>query len=99
MGRYLGPRITTRGLVGQALTARLESQGELAAELAALQPREPVTFIHLAARVAAPACEADPTAAQHINVELAAETARRVFDWASDRSLSVKLIYVSSGHV
>lgn len=99
IGRYLGPCIADRGLEGRPLASRLEDQDALATELAELRATGEVTFIHLAARVSVPACEADPVAAHRINVELAAETARRVFDWASGQSVSVRMVYVSSGHV
>ena len=99
MGRYLADRLDARGLEHRSLSARLGDSVALADELALLQPAESVTFIHLAARVSVPACEADPQAAHRINVELAVETARQVVAWATAIGADVRLVYVSTGHV
>lgn len=58
-----------------------------------------ITFIHLAARVSVPACEADPAGAYASNVVLARATAETVLRWSSARGLTARVIYVSTGHV
>jgi len=87
-----------------ALTARLEARDQLAEELAALGARlgagdEPLVFFHLAAKVSVPACEQDPAAAYKTNVIDAEATVRDVCEWAERQKRSVKIVYVSSGHV
>lgn len=99
LGRYLAGSLSGREESFQALTARLEDQSALAAELSHLEPRGAVTFIHLAARVSVPACESDPSGAYNTNVLLARDTVATVLDWASRRGASARVIYVSSGHV
>jgi len=87
-----------------ALTARLEARGELTDELSALSARlsaddEPLVFFHLAAKVSVPACEQDPATAYKTNVIDAEATARDVCEWAQRQKRTLKLVYVSSGHV
>jgi nucleoside-diphosphate-sugar epimerase len=99
LGRYLAEPLRKAGAAAHALTARLEDQPGLAAELSRLDPGGAVTFIHLAARVSVPACEADPTGAYITNVALARATVATVLDWASRHGAGARVIYVSSGHV
>lgn len=99
LGRYLAGPLSRSGEASVALTSRLEDQTGLAAELSRLDPGGAVTFIHLAARVSVPACEADPSGAHDTNVTLARATVARILDWASRRGASVRVVYVSSGHV
>lgn len=87
-----------------ALTARLEARQELADELSALGARlgagnEPLVFFHLAAKVSVPACEQDPAAAYKTNVIDAEATVRDVCEWAQRQKRTLKVVYVSSGHV
>lgn len=99
LGRYLAePLRRIQGRV-HALSARLEDQLHLKAELAELDAGSIVTFVHLAARVSVPACEADPVAAYSTNVELARATAEVVVNWAQARGAAVRVVYVSTGHV
>lgn len=99
LGQYLAGSLAGPEQLAHALTSRLEDQSGLAAELSQLRPRGAVTFIHLAARVSVPACEADPSGAFNINVRLARATVSTVLDWATASGASVRVIYVSSGHV
>jgi GDP-4-dehydro-6-deoxy-D-mannose reductase len=99
LGRYLAQPLSNLHEPSHALMARLEDHGALEAELAQLDPGPSVTFIHLAARVSVPACEADPTAAYHINVDLAGSTVATILDWALGLGLGARVIYVSTGHV
>jgi nucleoside-diphosphate-sugar epimerase len=99
LGRYLAGPLNRSGQRSHILGARLEDQVALQRELERLDPSNSVTFIHMAARVSVPACEADPTAAHEINVSLARSTVTAVLDWASRRGASVRVIYVSTGHV
>lgn len=99
IGRYLAESLRRRNEDSYALKARLEDQEGLAAELGRLDPAAAVTFIHLAARVSVPACEADPAAAHQINVVLARATVEKVLDWASRHGANARVIFVSSGHV
>lgn len=99
IGRYLAESLRRRNEASHALEARLEDQEGLAAELGRLDPAAAVTFIHLAARVSVPACEADPAAAHQINVVLARATVETVLDWASRHGANARVIFVSSGHV
>lgn len=99
LGQYLARSLVGPEQLAHALTSRLEDQSGLAAELSQLRPRGAVTFIHLAARVSVPACEADPSGAFNTNVRLAGATVATVLDWASGIGASVRVIYASSGHV
>jgi nucleoside-diphosphate-sugar epimerase len=99
LGRYLAPAISRRGEPSHIIAARLADQAGLKRELDAVPPHGPVTFIHLAARVSVPACEADPAAAREINVSLARSTTLTVIRWASLRDRALRVIYVSTGHV
>ena len=99
LGRHLAAPLLRRGEPWHALGARLEDQAGLAVELRQLDPRGRVTFIHLAARVSVPACEADPSGAYQTNVVLARETVATVLTWAAELGVSARVIYVSSGHV
>ncbi len=99
LGRYLAEPLRRIGETAHDLTARLEDQPGLVAELSRLDPGGTVTFIHLAARVSVPACEADPDGAHNTNVSLARATVATVLDWASRHDASARVIYVSSGHV
>lgn len=99
LGRFLAGAADSAGHAAHALTARLEDDGGLVSELEAIEPVGPVTFIHLAARVSVPACEADPEAAHRVNVHQAHSTVSRVIDWAGRRGITLRVIYVSSGHV
>ena len=99
LGRYLAGPLGGLGEPSHALTARLEDQPGLGAELSRLDPGGAVTFIHLAARVSVPACEADPSGAYNTNVLLARATVATVLGWAARRGARARLIYVSTGHV
>lgn len=99
LGRHLGPAASRRREPAHVVASRLEDQTALVRELESIPSRQPVTFIHLAARVSVPACEANPTEAHQINVALALSTVRTVFQWASRRDLALRVIYVSTGHV
>ena len=99
LGRYLAGPLSGLEEPSHALTARLEDQSGLAAELNLLDAGGAVTFIHLAARVSVPACESDPSGAHRTNVVLARSTVETVIDWALRRGADARVIYVSSGHV
>jgi UDP-glucose 4-epimerase len=99
LGQHLAARLADLDEPSHALSARLEDQSGLEAELARLELPDGVTFIHLAARVSVPACEADPSAAYNLNVALAESTVGTVIDWASRHGARARVIYVSSGHV
>lgn len=99
LGRYLAGPLSGLEEPSHALTARLEDQSGLVAELSQLDPRGAVTFIHLAARVSVPACESDPSGAYNTNVLLARATVATVLGWAARHGASARVIYVSSGHV
>jgi nucleoside-diphosphate-sugar epimerase len=99
IGRFLEGPISHLAQPSHALAARLEDQAGLAAELGGLDPGREVTLIHLAARVSVPACEADPPAAFNTNVVLARATVETVIDWAAQRGVMARVIYVSTGHV
>jgi nucleoside-diphosphate-sugar epimerase len=99
IGRYFADPLTRFGQASHILAARLEDRPALQRELEHLDAPDPVTFIHLAARVSVPACEADPIAAHEINVSLARSTLVAIIDWASHRGVGLRVIYVSTGHV
>jgi UDP-glucose 4-epimerase len=99
IGRYFADPLTRFGQASHILAARLEDRPALQRELEHLDAPDPVTFIHLAARVSVPACEADPIAAHEINVSLARSTVTTILDWASRKAEGVRVIYVSTGHV
>ncbi len=99
LGRYLVGPLSRLEEPSHALAARLEDQSGLEAELGQLDPHGAVTFIHLAARVSVPECEADPSAAYNTNVLLARATVATILDWASRHGAIARVIYVSSGHV
>jgi nucleoside-diphosphate-sugar epimerase len=99
LGRYLEDPLGRLEEPSHALVARLEDQPGLEAELDQLDPGPSLTFLHLAARVSVPACEADPSAAYDINVAFAGSTATTILDWAARRGASARVIYISTGHV
>ena len=99
LGRYLAGSLGLADARAHALQSRLEDQSGLEAELSRLDPSPAVTFIHLAARVSVPACEADPSGAYTTNVALAKSTVETVLNWASRHDVNARVIYVSSGHV
>ena len=99
LGRYLAPALGPSGEASHALIARLEDREGLVAELSRLRAVEPLTFIHLAAMVSVPACQADPVAAHHVNVTLARSTSGTIVDWARQAGIAVRIIYVGTGHV
>src|SRR5436309_1188401 len=99
LGRYLAAPLSRLGLPSHPLTARLEDLPALREELDGLETSSPVTFIHLAALVSDPACEADPTAAYQINVELAHATTSVIVEWAFRRGVTTRVIFASTGHV
>jgi nucleoside-diphosphate-sugar epimerase len=99
LGRHLGPTVSRRGESAHVITSRLDDKTGLERELESIHPPQPVTFIHLAARVSVPACEANPTEAYRINVALALSTVETVFRWASRIESPLRVIYVSTGHV
>lgn len=99
LGRFLAPALHRSGQRGHVLGARLEDRSGLNAELARIQPDGPVTFIHLAARVSVPACEADPETARLINVDSARNTVEAVINWATTRRVTISVMLVSTGHV
>ena len=57
----------------------------LSEELDAIEPTDEVTFIHLAAMVSVPACEADPRAARAVNVRYARSATTAIIQWAESR--------------
>jgi UDP-glucose 4-epimerase len=99
LGRHLAEPLSRRDEAWHAIDARLEDQAGLVAELGRLDPQGSVTFIHLAARVSVPACEADPAGAHETNVVLALHAVAAVLRWANELSVPARVIYVSTGHV
>ena len=99
MGRYLSALLEARAEHSHAVAARLEDQGGIADELSRIDPGETITFIHLAARVSVPACQADPAGARLTNVVLAGATVSTVLEWAAKRRATAQVVYVSTGHV
>lgn len=99
IGRYMEAALSNLGLNSHALRARLEDEPGLDAELQSLPEVPALTFIHLAAMVSVPACEADPVAAYETNVVLASSTLSRVLDWTVTRDIRARVIYASTGHV
>lgn len=81
------------------IRSRLEDRSGLARELEALDPDGPVTFIHLAARVSVPLCEANPAGAHRVNVECARDAVADVLGWAHGLGVEARVVYVSTGHV
>ena len=99
LGRHLRASAERIGETAHAIQARLEDSSSLARELDAIGKPDAVTFIHLAAKVSVPECEADPHGAEFVNVTLAESTARRLIQWARRGDTALRIIYVSSGHV
>jgi nucleoside-diphosphate-sugar epimerase len=99
LGRHLAQAALRNGLLVRAIRSRLEDRAALAAELALVPPTESVAFVHLAAMVSVPACEANPDLAYRTNVTGAAATVEAVVDWAATRGMSSRVVYVSTGHV
>ncbi len=97
----IGRHIATRRLSTQArsVESRLGDRPGLAGELKAFGTPEGVTFIHLAARVSVPECEADPDSAYETNVRLAVATVTQVLDWAERSGSPAQVVFVSTGHV
>lgn len=98
LGRYLGAAISARRIDHRILASRLEDRDGLAHELEELRPAA-ATYIHLAAMVSVPACEADPVKAEVVNYDLAVQSLATVVTWAQRRSVDLNVIYVSTGHV
>ena len=99
LGRYLAASIGAYRLLGHPIRSRLEDPTALARELATLDGEGGATFVHLAARVSVPACEADPDAAYRVNVTLASSAVETALAWALDQRVDLRVIYVSTGHV
>ena len=99
LGRYLAPALGPSGETSHALVARLDDREGLITELSRLRSVEPLTFIHLAAMVSVPACEADPATAHRVNVTLARSTVSTILGWAQSAGIAIRIIYVSTGHV
>lgn len=99
LGQYLPDALRSRGTVGTSLRARLEDTVALRQELKAIRPSEPIVFVQMAARVSVLACEADPQGTYKTNVLDTVATNANVLDWAEERSIAIRLIYVSTGHV
>jgi UDP-glucose 4-epimerase len=99
VGQYMAEAVRSQGDEHYSLTSRLEDVDALQNELASISPRGTVTFIHLAARVSVPACENDPDAAYFLNVASAHNAVAAVAEWASQRRLALRVVYISSGHV
>lgn len=99
LGRHLAPALDRSGQRFHALRARLEDRASLTTELEGLRPDGSVTFLHLAARVSVPACEADPDAARLINVDAAKSTVEAVIHWAAAQDIVPNVLLVSTGHV
>jgi nucleoside-diphosphate-sugar epimerase len=99
LGSHLGPAIRDARLRGYAIQSRLEDAAGLRSELLALHPAGRVVFIHLAARVSVPQCEADPAGAFRVNVELTRRVVAEVLQWSHHLRLPTHVLYVSTGHV
>lgn len=99
LGQYLGAALAQRGLVAHAIRARMDDISGLVRELDGLKTSVSVTFIHLAAKVSVPECEAHPAEAYRVNVGLAGSTLTAVLDWAEARQIDARVVYVSTGHV
>lgn len=99
LGRHMAGAATAAGLPSRAIAARLEDEEALATELESLGKPPVVNFIHLAARVSVPICEADPIGTHEINVVSAARVLDRVANWASKLGVPLRVVYVSTGHV
>jgi len=99
LGRYLGPALAKAKVPSHAIAARLEDAEGLRRELDHVEPHGEMTFIHLAGLVPVAICEAEPERAHRVNVVLARQAAQVVAAWAQERGVSLRLLYVSSGHV
>ncbi|MET0791833.1 MAG: NAD-dependent epimerase/dehydratase family protein [Polyangiaceae bacterium] len=100
LGRFFAAAAERRGLIAYALQARLESREDLRSELHALSsPSSTVTLLQMAARVSVPACEADEAGTFRTNVGDCRDTVLDFAAWAKSRTLSPRVVYVSSGHV
>lgn len=99
LGQYLGEIAVDNGLDAYAIRSRVHDVGGLREELARLPPAHTVTFVHLAGLVSVTACESDPDLAYSINVEGARWTLETMYEWAAAHGVSLRPVYVSSGHV
>jgi UDP-glucose 4-epimerase len=101
LGAYFESALEQRSQVGQKLSARLERQDDLRAELTALEPArgEALALVHMAARVSVPECERDPEGARAVNVVHTLETIRTVCEFGLHAGHALSVVYVSSGHV
>lgn len=97
LGRYLANAADDQPIA--ALTSRLDDLVGLRRELSRLEPEATVTFVHLAAMVSVPACEESPELARRTNVEGALDAASAVLDWANERGVAARILFVSTGHV
>jgi nucleoside-diphosphate-sugar epimerase len=99
LGRYLATAAGPLDGSPHALRARLEDSAGIRSELDSLRTDKPITFVHLAAMVSVPACEADPARARSTNVTNAVAALESVIRWALHRGSPLRVIYVSTGHV
>ncbi len=99
LGKFVQAAADRCGVRAISLGSRLEDQSGIRTELASAPPTKRATFLHLAAMVSVPACEADPATARRVNVDLAAGTVQTFLQWAGESGIDGRVIYASTGHV
>jgi nucleoside-diphosphate-sugar epimerase len=65
----------------------------------AATPAGAAVLVQMASMVSIPQCERDPQAAHRVNVEDTQATVAAFIQWARERRLQARVIYVSTGHV
>jgi nucleoside-diphosphate-sugar epimerase len=103
LGRYFTDAVKSAGVPATALRSRLEDRDGFREELSAFSGQfvhGPVyTFIHFAAKVSVPWCEANAFEARKTNVTDTLEATRIFVDFCRKSGAVPKIIYVSSAHL
>jgi nucleoside-diphosphate-sugar epimerase len=99
LGRYFADAARDADVPATELKSRLEDLSGFASELAAAGTPEAATFVHFAAKVSVPWCEAHPEETRKTNVTDTVAATRLFTEWCAGRKIPAKIIYVSSAHL
>jgi nucleoside-diphosphate-sugar epimerase len=98
LGRYFGEVADEMGTTSLPVRARIEDTEVLRSELEAVSPPR-ATFLHFAAKVSVPWCEAHPEETMQTNVADTLELTRVFLDHCDRHELPAQVMYVSSAHI